>query len=214
VLVRGATPESDGWQPVAWTRMHNGGRVFYTSLGGVGDFENNSFKRMLANALFWAAEREVARKPLPDRRGAYGRRARSCCHARTHRGAPGQRTAGREDLHAGTAVAQTAILICDMWDKHWCTFASERCEEIAKRMNPVIAAAREKGVQIIHAPSETMDFYLDSPQRRRMQLAPAVEPPVPMDCPIRRCPLTIPTADVPRMTCNTPRGRGRARTSK
>ena len=50
VLMTGSTPDSGGRQPVAWTRVHNGGRVFYTALGGVGDFENRAFARMVANA--------------------------------------------------------------------------------------------------------------------------------------------------------------------
>lgn len=42
-------------EPVAWTRLHNGGRVFYTSLGHQGDFRDENFLRLLANAAFWAA---------------------------------------------------------------------------------------------------------------------------------------------------------------
>ena len=54
-------------------------------------------------------------------------------------------------------TSQTAILICDMWDKHWCSGASRRVEALAQRMAPVIDEARAHGIQIIHAPSETMD---------------------------------------------------------
>ena len=87
-------------------------------------------------------------------------------------------------------AAQVAIIICDMWDKHWCDGATERCGALAEKMAPVIKAARAKGIQIIHAPSETMNFYLDTPQRRRVLLAPRVEmpklleisePPLPID---------------------------------
>jgi|SRR5690349_1329513 len=87
-------------------------------------------------------------------------------------------------------VAEVAIVICDMWDKHWCDGATKRCGELAGKMAPVIRAARAKGIQIIHAPSETMDFYKNSPQRRRAMLAPDVElpkaleisePPLPID---------------------------------
>ena len=60
VLMTGETPESGGPQPVTWTREHNGGRVFYTSLGGVEDFESADFRRLLANALFWTAKLEPA----------------------------------------------------------------------------------------------------------------------------------------------------------
>jgi len=74
-------------------------------------------------------------------------------------------------------TTQTAILICDMWDKHWCSGASRRVEGLAQRMAPIIAEARSHGIQIIHAPSETMDFYKDWPQRQRMQRIAKVEPP-------------------------------------
>src|SRR5688500_3082271 len=53
----------------------------------------------------------------------------------------------------------TAIIVCDMWDQHWCKGATDRVGEMAPRMNEVIEAARKRGMLIIHAPSETMDFY-------------------------------------------------------
>jgi putative membrane-bound dehydrogenase-like protein len=45
-------------EPIAWTRIHNGGRVFCTSLGHPQDFKNVNFQRLLANALFWTAKRQ------------------------------------------------------------------------------------------------------------------------------------------------------------
>lgn len=57
VLVRGTSPE--GTEPIAWTRDYKGGRIFYTSLGHPRDFQQESFRRLLANALFWAAGRDV-----------------------------------------------------------------------------------------------------------------------------------------------------------
>ena len=44
----------DHVEPVAWTRMHNGGRVFYTSLGNQADFTMPVFLRMLSQAVSWA----------------------------------------------------------------------------------------------------------------------------------------------------------------
>jgi putative heme-binding domain-containing protein len=60
VLLTGSIPGHT--EPVAWTRMYNGGRVFYTSLGHPKDFKNESFVRMLVNALYWTTKRE----PPPD----------------------------------------------------------------------------------------------------------------------------------------------------
>jgi nicotinamidase-related amidase len=65
--------------------------------------------------------------------------------------------------------AETAIIICDMWDKHWCRDATDRVAEIAPRMNEVLTIARDKGVKIVHAPSECMDFYKDYPGRKEAQ---------------------------------------------
>lgn len=43
-------------EPVAYTfTRKDGGRSFYTSLGGVKDFENPAFTALLRNALLWAA---------------------------------------------------------------------------------------------------------------------------------------------------------------
>ena len=80
-------------------------------------------------------------------------------------------------------VAETAILICDMWDKHWCEGATKRVDAMAPIMNSVVAAARKNGVQIIHSPSDTLDFYADTPHRQRMIDAPHVDPPEPLDLP-------------------------------
>jgi len=49
-------------EPVAWTNLHKGGRVFYTSLGDQDDFKNESFIRMITNAIFWTAKRQPERK--------------------------------------------------------------------------------------------------------------------------------------------------------
>ena len=66
----------------------------------------------------------------------------------------------------------TAIIICDMWDQHWCQGATERVGELAPVMNQVVSTARDMGVFIIHAPSDTMEHYKDHPARRRAIDAP------------------------------------------
>ena len=62
---------------------------------------------------------------------------------------------------------QTALLICDMWNKHWCPTATERVGELAPVMNQVVKIARKKGLFIIHAPSDVTDFYEGHPARER-----------------------------------------------
>lgn len=61
LLLTGSIPDHS--EPVAWTREYKGGRIFYTSLGHPKDFEDDNFKQLLTNALFWTAKREVTKKP-------------------------------------------------------------------------------------------------------------------------------------------------------
>jgi nicotinamidase-related amidase len=88
---------------------------------------------------------------------------------------------------------KTAALICDVWDNHWCKSAARRCNEIVQRMGPVVDNLRAQGVQIIHAPSECMEFYKDLPQRKRMQSLSLV--PMPSPLPISDPPLPIDDSD-------------------
>ena len=69
-------------------------------------------------------------------------------------------------------ASETAIIICDMWNEHWCKGATRRVEELAERMNEVVRKSRNKGVLIIHAPSGTIGNYKDIPARKRAQDAP------------------------------------------
>lgn len=70
-----------------------------------------------------------------------------------------------------------ALILCDVWDNHWSRGATERVSQLAPRLNRVVREAREQGVQIIHAPSETMAAYAQSPARQRMMTIPQVELP-------------------------------------
>ena len=78
---------------------------------------------------------------------------------------------------------KAVIVVCDMWDDHWCQSAAKRCAELAKKAEPVLKAARARGVTIVHAPSDCMKFYDDHPARKRMLAVAKVEPPKPKDLP-------------------------------
>ena len=82
-------------------------------------------------------------------------------------------------------VAETAIIICDMWDTHTCSLSAQRVSVMAPRMNQVVSAARTLGVMIVHAPSDTMKYYEGTPWRQRMQRAPTAPSSVPI---LNRCP--------------------------
>ena len=73
------------------------------------------------------------------------------------------------------APKQTAIIICDMWNQHWCKGATSRVAELALYMDAVVSNARDKGVLIIHAPSGTIGAYEDHPARKRAQDAPKAD---------------------------------------
>ena len=44
--------------------------------------------------------------------------------------------------------AKTAVIVCDMWDKHWCGGANKRVGEMVPRMNKVLDAARRNGMHL------------------------------------------------------------------
>lgn len=72
---------------------------------------------------------------------------------------------------------RTGIIICDMWDRHWCRGATARVEQLARRMEPVLEQARAKSILIIHAPSDTMLYYANAPGRLLAENAPPMTPP-------------------------------------
>jgi nicotinamidase-related amidase len=79
--------------------------------------------------------------------------------------------------HSDWDPHKTAIIVCDMWDDHWCKSAAARVVELAGPMNDMLKEARARGVFIIHAPSTCMAFYKDTPQRKRAREAPYARTP-------------------------------------
>ncbi len=124
----------------------------------------------------------------------------------------------RRDMPKGTGKAQvvtrtvdwgaseTLVIVCDMWDDHYCKRAAQRVGVMVPRMNEVLTAARDHGVAIVHAPSGTMDLYEGTPYRTRMKQAPKAKPPVPLEkwCnldPKREPPMPVETA---KCSCDDP----------
>jgi nicotinamidase-related amidase len=64
-------------------------------------------------------------------------------------------------------VDRTALIIVDMWDRHWSTGAVQRGALLAVKINDAAQRARARGMLIVHAPSDTMDFYTEHPARIR-----------------------------------------------
>ena len=103
------------------------------------------------------------------------------------------------DFDMDLSLPETALLICDMWDRHWCRGATQRVGILAERINLLVAQARASGIQIVHAPSDTMEFYKEYPQRRRMLDIVKVQPPASLG--LKDPPLPIDDSDG---GCDTP----------
>ncbi len=103
-------------------------------------------------------------------------------------------------------ASRTAVIICDMWDNHYCQLAAQRVDAMAPRMNRVITAARAHGALIIHAPSGCMNVYASTPHRWRMKLASPAKPPIPLKGWCYRDPEREPElpVDVSKQPCDDP----------
>lgn len=75
---------------------------------------------------------------------------------------------------------KTAVVACDIWNRHWSEGATERINLLAPEMNTLARRLRNNGVQVIHAPTHVVDFYEGTPARTRIQEVPLLEPPGPM----------------------------------
>lgn len=95
------------------------------------------------------------------------------------------------------------LVICDVWDTHWCRTARSQAEQLAPRINDVAREVRQTGGVVIHTPSQTEPFYERSVQYLRARAAAT-------RLPIRR---PVSTIAVPRRStcpckpsCPSPRG--------
>jgi nicotinamidase-related amidase len=75
---------------------------------------------------------------------------------------------------------KTALVICDMWDDHWCKSAARRVGEMAGPFNEMVKAARGQGIFVIHAPSTCTGYYDGTVQRKRAQTAKFSRAPAPL----------------------------------
>ena len=89
----------------------------------------------------------------------------------------GYRVWRRKTVGVEWPADKTALVLCDVWDRHTCRGAEERLEKLLPRMNEVVRALRDAGALIVHAPSDTMPFYEGHPARQRVLDVPTVEPP-------------------------------------
>jgi nicotinamidase-related amidase len=73
--------------------------------------------------------------------------------------------------------AKAAVIVCDMWDKHWCSGANVRVAALVAKLEPFLEEVRKKGITVVHSPSDTMAYYATAPQREKMRRLPHFAPP-------------------------------------
>jgi len=127
----------------------------------------------------FARESDKPQRPVPNRPKVPGELQ---VHLRSRGTSPGKKKDADKPVVKTTVwkASETAIIICDMWDDHYCQSAAQRVDAMAPKMNRVITAARNHGVMIIHAPSGCMNMYEGTPYRERMKQAQTSKPPVPL----------------------------------
>ncbi len=189
-LLMSSTIPNQPPEPAAWTREVNGGRVFYTQLGGVSDFENDSFLRMLTQALYWTSERDIPEWPAPEVKPRPKPKGNMVMTLRSRVNAfKGTDDYQEVDFIESLPADETAFIVCDMWDKHWCKGAVQRVNEMVPQMAKVLKAAQERGILVAHCPSSTLDFYENHPARLRALEASRVDPEVEKDIPSHPLPI-------------------------
>jgi len=76
-----------------------------------------------------------------------------------------------------------ALIISDMWDRHWSRGATERVAAMAPHINQLAHRLRDHGAHIVHAPSETADAYARHPARVGVTELARLDPPTPVRLP-------------------------------
>ncbi|MDR3289687.1 MAG: cysteine hydrolase [Rickettsiales bacterium] len=72
----------------------------------------------------------------------------------------------RSDVFKKIPTEKTALLICDMWDKHWSNGATLRTGNLALKINDLANFLRKQNVLIIHSPSDCCKKYYANNQAR------------------------------------------------
>lgn len=89
------------------------------------------------------------------------------------------RTWQRQERSEKWLPGKTAVIVCDVWDRHHCLNAVRRMTEFLPRMNELLTTCRSQGATIIHSPSDCMPAYEQHPARlRALQVPDAPGQPV------------------------------------
>ena len=88
------------------------------------------------------------------------------------------------------------LVIIDMWEKYWCPSDRQSQVALAAAINLTAYHARQLGVLIVHAPSDTLSHYNNSTSRHWVEMLPAVPIPKLVNMSFPAYPL-YPCADYP-----------------
>ena len=72
--------------------------------------------------------------------------------------------------------SQTAVIVIDLWDRHWDRGAQQRMTTFLPSTNTFLHRLREAGTIVIHCPADCMAFYQGHPARQRTLVAIKHEP--------------------------------------
>ena len=64
---------------------------------------------------------------------------------------------------------EIAIIVVDMWNKHHCKPSEKRAAQLAHKVNGLLSILRKSGVQVIFSPSDTVSYYANYQQRKKIQ---------------------------------------------
>jgi len=67
---------------------------------------------------------------------------------------------------------KTGVVVIDMWNWRWCKTATERVSAMVPRMERCLKATRELGMQVFYCPTDSVDYYVGTPQREAVFAAP------------------------------------------
>ena len=137
-----------GWE-VRTTRSDSGGmRVRVVSIG---EAERN-FRLLVLKTDEDAAMNLTVRRQHKSRAGRYGWNI--------------------VDSLESINPARTALVIVDMWERYWCPSDAQAQVALAALINLTATKARERGILVVHAPSDTLPFYNQSQARKWVEMLP------------------------------------------
>ena len=73
-----------------------------------------------------------------------------------------------EEIATEWSQNETAVIVVDLWDNHWCRSSLEQIRELVPRVEKFLTVVRNSGVLVIHAPTNVHDFYRRYLQRKRV----------------------------------------------